>query len=145
MITPCSSAPLLPPLVLYLCLLLAIQFSCFSPGLRPLRTGFSTTKILLEGAPTRVRGLVVWMWLECVDHLKGSKFEVAYDVDSTCCNLDLANGRSFGEFFVNRSMPFSNYGPTLQYCTPGTPYEHYGGFSYGDLDGFPPLLPLKSS
>ena len=23
-------------------------------------------------------------------------------------------------------------------------YEHYGCFSSGDLDGFPPLLPLKS-
>ena len=25
-----------------------------------------------------------------------------------------------------------------------TPYEHYGYFSYGDLDDVPPLLPLKS-
>ena len=24
------------------------------------------------------------------------------------------------------------------------PYEYYGRFSYGDLGGFPPLLPLKS-
>ena len=26
----------------------------------------------------------------------------------------------------------------------GLPYEHYGCFSYGDLDDFPPLLPLNS-
>ena len=24
------------------------------------------------------------------------------------------------------------------------PYEHWGRFSYGDLDGFPPLISLKS-
>ena len=29
-------------------------------------------------------------------------------------------------------------------CVDSSPYEHYGRFSFGDLDGFPPLLPLKS-
>ena len=31
----------------------------------------------------------------------------------------------------------------LTQCVP-TPYEHCGCFYYGDLDGSPPLLPLKS-
>ena len=32
-------------------------------------------------------------------------------------------------------------GITKGHCPP---YGHYGCFSYGDPDGFPPLLPLKS-
>ena len=32
----------------------------------------------------------------------------------------------------------------LGYSPPRHPYEHHGCFSYGDLDCFPPLLPLKS-
>ena len=36
----------------------------------------------------------------------------------------------------------------FRFCSAGswgfTPYEHCGCFSCGDLDGLPPLLPLKS-